>query len=82
MLAESPQVEAIVAAVTQYVARRLVERERTLAGDTSLLMSESRALVSAPSRRPWRGVALFIVGAIAGEAGLLAAAWFLDPLIY
>ena len=33
LIAESPQIDRIVAAVTNYVARRLVERERALAAD-------------------------------------------------
>ncbi len=33
MIAESPQIERIVAAMTNYIARRLIEREQALASD-------------------------------------------------
>ena len=35
LIAESPQIDTIVAAVTNYVARRLVERERALAAEAA-----------------------------------------------
>lgn len=82
VLAESPQVDAIAHNVTQYVARRLIERERALAGDTGPPTREARVFATARRQRRWKGVALFLFGALAGAVALLAAAWFLDPLVY
>jgi hypothetical protein len=61
-----------VAAVTKYVARRLVERERALAGDVG------PALEARPAWRGWRRwrmIAIFALGLLAGIAALFAAAW-------
>jgi hypothetical protein len=41
VLAESSEVGEIAQAVTNYVARRLVERERVLEGDTGMLVQEA-----------------------------------------
>lgn len=80
VLAESAQVEPIVKAVTQYVARRLVERERALA------VHALEAVGSTPKSRRrgrfWRDLALFLVGMGTGAAALLAVAWFLAPRAY
>lgn len=75
VVAESPQIEPIVEAVTQYVARRLVERERALAG-TEPPQRKMRA--QSARQRTWRlnGTGLFVLGMLAGAAALLAAAWF------
>jgi hypothetical protein len=82
VLAESAQVGDVVVAVTQYVARRLVERERALSGDAAPRGREAKAF-AAIGRRRWRGrLALFLLGMLAGAATLLAIAWFLDPLVY
>jgi hypothetical protein len=80
VLAESAQIESIAAAITQYVARRLVERERALAGDTTPPAREVQAFRPRRRRRPWTGLLLFLIGMLVGAAALLAAAWFLDPL--
>ena len=78
VLAESPQVEPIVRAITQYVARRLVERERALASDALTQPAEGAAPAKPRRRRArlWRGAALFVLGMLAGAALLFAAAWF------
>src|SRR6201991_1909288 len=68
VLAESHEVAAIVVAVTDYVARRMVERER--------------ALVTAPTkaaadRKPRRsGFWMFVLGFVAGAAALFGLALF------
>ena len=84
VLAESGEVEEIAAAVTKYVARRLVERERALAGDSGPIVRETRAapvqeVRVAPARvRPRRAriFGAFVLGLIIGATGLLAVAWF------
>jgi hypothetical protein len=78
VLAESYEVPEIVKAVTGYVARRLVERERALADDADRspavdLMHGER------TRRRWRSFGAFIWGAILGAAALFAAALLSAP---
>ncbi len=76
--AESTAVEPIVQAVTQYVARRLVVRERALAG-TGVPTPAEAQVYAAARPRGWRGFWLFVLGLIFGAAGLLALAWVLGP---
>ena len=83
MLAESGEVEEIAAAVTKYVARRLVERERALADEPGPVVQEARAVQvqarTAPVRvrsRRGRIFGAFVLGLVVGAAGLLAIAWF------
>jgi hypothetical protein len=82
VLAESAQVEPVVKAITQYVAHRMIERERAMATDAWRPGADSAAPAGAGPARgwAWRGVALFVLGMIAGAAALLAAAWFIGPL--
>jgi hypothetical protein len=78
VLAESADVAETAAAVTRYVARRLVERERALATDGALASAEP--VVRPPRRarrRSGRAFAAFVLGIIVGAAGLLAVAWFI-----
>jgi hypothetical protein len=70
VLAESDVSRDIVDAVTRYIARRMVERERALAGDDLY----GRGAV--PVRRRGRAGLAFVLGAVVGMAVLLAAAWF------
>ena len=74
VLAESPVGRDIVDAVTKYIARRMIERERALAGD------EPYSRGPAPVRRRGRAGLAFVLGAVAGIAALLAAAWFAASL--
>ena len=78
VLAESAEIEVIVQAITQYIARRIVERERALAG---VVVAEGD-YAARPRRRLWRAAALFALGMLAGAAALLTVAWFLDPLLF
>jgi hypothetical protein len=81
VLVESAETGPIVEAVTRYVARRLVERERALVADT---LGTSPNLVAAPLPRRWsrwKGLALFALGMLAGVAVLFTIAWFVEPLI-
>ena len=77
VLAEAGEVEPIVEAVTQYIARRLVERERSLASATpSEGWSDAKA-----ERRHWRwNVAkAFVIGIVIGVLVLFSIAWMLAP---
>lgn len=67
VLAESNDVSAIATAVTDYVARRMVEREQALAVHVA---------VAAPQQAPRKRSRLwpFLLGALAGAAALFAIA--------
>jgi hypothetical protein len=82
VLAESADIDEVVRAITQYVARRLVERERALSGGAPADAAEARHYDGLRRRRLWRLLGAFLLGVLAGAIALLAAAWFLDPLIY
>lgn len=82
ILAESTEIPVIVDAVTRYIARRLVERDRQLSGDETGADSLTRYVSALQRGRRWRGFALFVLGALIGIVALLAAAWFLDPFTY
>ena len=75
VLAESPLSRDIVEAVTKYIARRMIERERALAGDTL-------ADTQMPVRRRGRVVLAFVLGALIGIAALFAVAWVAASLVY
>ncbi|UYO44014.1 hypothetical protein KQX63_22005 [Rhodopseudomonas palustris] len=70
VLAESHEAAKIADAVTSYVARRLVERERAL----SLPPVQAAAPLPAPPRR--NGLWTFVLGFIAGALALFALALF------
>jgi hypothetical protein len=76
VLVESPQVDEIVAAVANYLARRLIERERALASDPAAAAHELQAFAKLRSRRRLRGFGLVVLGALLGAAALLATAWW------
>jgi hypothetical protein len=78
VLAESGDVASIVGAVTQYVARRLVERERSLAALSPQLGKETwRDIESERRHWRWNAVQTFFIGLIAGIVALFAVAWML-----
>jgi hypothetical protein len=68
VLAESTASREIVGAVTKYIARRMIERERALAAD---------AVWGLPVqvRRRGRVALAFLLGAVVGIVLVLAAAW-------
>jgi hypothetical protein len=75
ILAESGEIDEIVEAVTRYVARRLVERERMLEGEAGLIEHDDLVPAARHRRRLWRVALAFVVGVAIGAAGLLAIAW-------
>lgn len=79
VLAESPAIDEMAQAVTQYVARRMVERERALAGTILAGGSEERYLAPSRRTRRWLVAAAFVVGMLLGAAALFAVAWFFPP---
>jgi hypothetical protein len=73
VLAESPDIASIVEAVTAYAARRMIERERALAGDQSLTALDRSA---APTRaRILRAAGLFLFGMASGIVLLFLVAY-------
>ena len=75
VLAESYEVPEMVEAVTRYVARRLVERERALADDAAAgLASAQKVMQQERRRRRWRALGTFVYGLIAGVALLFILA--------
>jgi hypothetical protein len=75
VLAESGDIAEMAAAVTKYVARRLVERERLLEGDSALI-AQDELTAAARRRRRWRVFLAFAVGLLAGAGTLFVIAWF------
>ena len=79
VIAESADIDEMVEAVTKYVARRMIERERVLAGDTELVARD--VLIDRISRRRRRRrtiavlVAGLLFGVMVGAAGLFGLAW-------
>jgi len=79
VLAESPEVEDIVEAVTKYAARRIIERERALASDEHAL---GYARVAAPRRRRrWQAIRIFVLGLVVGFAAFFAGVWLIATRI-
>jgi hypothetical protein len=80
VLAEAYDISAMVDAVTRYVARRLVERERALADDVRTgRVAADRIAQLERSRRRWRTVLTFVLGLILGAAALFALALINQP---
>jgi hypothetical protein len=72
VLGESLATGDVVEAVTHYIARRLIERERALADEERSPFAGRNA---APRRPRGRVLMIFLLGAAAGLAGLFIAAW-------
>ncbi len=78
VLAESYEVPVIADAVTRYVARRMVERERALTDDARGDVAQS-VLRRRRRQSRWRTVRLFMYGLVAGVAGLFILAMLAAP---
>jgi hypothetical protein len=83
ILAETAEIDTLVAAVITYVARRLVERERALAGDTELGARDRLIDDILRRRRRVTMRAIFAIGLVVGmaigAASLLAIAALFVP---
>ncbi len=74
VLAESTEINDIVQAVTTYVARRLVERQRALDEDPEFIQRVARSVAERERRRRrWRAVGAFAFGFFLGLLALFAA---------
>ena len=75
VLAESHEIPELVKVVTDYVARRLIERERALDEDpefiTRIARPEAARTLRRRRRRAWGA---FVLGFVLGALGLLCAA--------
>ena len=78
VLAESYEVPVLADAITRYVARRLVERERALTDDAGRGVAQAVLRQRRYSRR-WRPVLTFMFGIIAGIVALFALAMLSNP---
>jgi hypothetical protein len=80
VLAESVHIPEIVQVVTKYLAQRLVERERALAGTGTLLVGDLRREVKFKRRKRRRhAIQIFLLGLFAGVGALIATALLLGP---
>jgi len=80
VLAESHEIPDIVKAVTTYVARRLVERQRALEADPDLLARLSNKMARHYRwRRRWRTLGILTIGFLAGVVTLFVLAAVLSP---
>ena len=73
VLAESVNVAEIVDVVTKYLAQRMIERERALAG-SGMALNDPRREAWLRRRRRARTVGIFLLGMFAGLAALVVAA--------
>jgi hypothetical protein len=80
VLGESTDADEVAGLITQYVARRLIERERVLAGDTELAARDVLIDQVSRRRRRRRTAAVLLLGLLlgimTGAAGLFALAWW------
>ncbi|MEJ2376529.1 MAG: hypothetical protein P8Y53_22440 [Pseudolabrys sp.] len=80
VLAETYEVPEMVQAVTRYVARRLIERERALADDVAMGQASAQKILQQERRhRRWANLRSFIVGVVAGIAVLIVLALIYRP---
>jgi hypothetical protein len=75
VLTESHDIAEIVPAVTTYVARRLVERQRALDEDPDFISRIApKAAAREYRRRRWRSFGWLVLGFLLGSAALIVAA--------
>jgi hypothetical protein len=74
IIRESADIDDVADAVTDYVAERIVERERALETDWAARPRDLVASAS-PKRLGVGAVAAFVLGAVLGVAGIVAYAW-------
>jgi hypothetical protein len=75
VLAESHDIPEIVRAITAYIARRLIDRQRALDEDPDFIKRIApRAAASEYRRRRWRTFGVLVLGFLLGLATLIVAA--------
>ena len=77
VVAESPEIPDLVEAITKYVARRMLERERALSTDDRMQPGDVERDARLRRRARWRAFRAFVFGLMIGVAAVFAAAWLL-----
>lgn len=82
---ETAEVDDMADCLTEYIAERILEREKALEGDwlnNRLRQVAVEGLDGKAARSPSWGPMLiaFLIGALVGVAGLIAYAWFANPV--
>jgi hypothetical protein len=77
VIAESPEIPDLVEAVTKYVARRMLERDRALAADDRSQPLDPVRDARLRRRGRWRAFRAFLFGLLVGIAAVFAAVWLL-----
>ncbi|PVB59704.1 hypothetical protein [Labrenzia sp. 011] len=86
VILETANIDDMADCLTEYIAERVLEREKALEGDwlnnrLRQVALDSKVVRVSESRTPWLAVAgAFGIGIAAGVVGLVAFAWFANPL--
>ncbi|WP_029059130.1 hypothetical protein [Stappia stellulata] len=93
VILETPELEDMADCITEYIAERVLERERAVEGDwLTRRLKEAPGADDAPAgavpaeapvpsvRGLWGPFAAFAIGLLVGAAGLVGYAWFANPL--
>ncbi len=86
VILETADIDDMADCLTEYIAERVLEREKALEGDwlnnrLRQVAVESQGVKVKDSGTSWLAVTgAFAIGIAAGVVGLIAFAWFLNPL--
>lgn len=87
VILETAEVDDMADCLTEYIAERILEREKSLEGDwLNARLRQGGSQENRKHRRQGEGSAwlsflgMFFVGLLAGVFGLIALAWFANPL--
>lgn len=86
VILETANIDDMADCLTEYIAERVIEREKALEGDwlnsrLKEVAQESRVVRVRENRTSWLAVAgAFGIGIAAGVIGLIAFAWFANPI--
>ncbi|MEP1575976.1 hypothetical protein [Roseibium album] len=86
VILETANIDDMADCLTEYIAERVIEREKALEGDwlnsrLKEVAQDSRVVRVRESRTSWLAVAgAFGIGIAAGVIGLIAFAWFANPI--
>ncbi|MBD1547260.1 hypothetical protein [Roseibium aggregatum] len=86
VILETAEIDDMADCLTEYIAERILEREKALEGDWLNNRLRQVAVEAAGSEGPksrisWAAAfGAFVVGLAAGAAGLVTYAWFANPL--
>lgn len=86
VILETAEIDDMADCLTEYIAERILEREKALEGDWLNNRLRKVAAETAGARQPnsessWAaGLGLFILGLAVGVIGLVGYAWFANPL--